>query len=406
MVKQSNLWFETCPTRRSVVSGIIKNVDILIIGGGVAGMTLLYHLVNSGFTNSFLVEESSAGYHASGRSSGQLVLRGRENFKDMQPDVAEEYLDFLCENNKRLTQGLKVAKFDCNLQKSGGLRLAVDDDEMETLVSEAAFINEHQNLGCQVLSSKEISHLIPSKAFKGGIYIPNEATFNPYKVVNGLMDLIERNGTRVLTGTQVESVTEQKDGSLAVSIRHKGVIRAKQVVYSTNAYSPSLLPELSDYMTPVRGQMVATDYLSDAVLSALPSMSMMCNHGSEYFRLFGGRLLVGGMRDAVRGKQKGLLYDAETSPSVYDHLRGFVADKLPFVTANFTHSWSGIMSYTKDKRPLVGPLPGRPNQYIMAGFNGYGFGHSLVSGMIIRDYLKKGSSNLPGTTIFDPARLS
>jgi glycine/D-amino acid oxidase-like deaminating enzyme len=152
--------------------------------------------------------------------------------------------------------------------------------------------------------------------------------------------------------------------------------------------------------------MVATDYLSDSVLSVLPSMSVMCNHGSEYFRLYGGRLLVGGMRHAVRGQQEGLIYDAETSPSVYDNLRAFVAEFLPFISTNFTHSWSGIMCHTKDGLPLVGPIPGKPNQYVMAGFNGYGFSHALTSGMIIRDYIKSGSSKLPGTKIFNPARLS
>lgn len=112
------------------------------------------------------------------------------------------------------------------------------------------------------------------------------------------------------------------------------------------------------------------------------------------------------MRHAVRGRQEGLVYDGETSQAVYDRLRGFVVDHLPFIKTNFTHTWSGIMCATSDRLPLIGAVPGKPNQFIMAGFNGYGFSHTLMGSMIIRDYILSGGSQLPGTTIFDPARLT
>lgn len=405
MVRQSNYWFETCPTRRNVVAGIMKNVDVLIIGGGIAGMSLLFRLLNSKMKDVYLVEEASAAFHASGRSSGQLVMRGYKNFTDMQPGIAEEYIKFLGENNKRMLYGLRNVGFETDLCESAGLRLAVDDEEMEVLMGEADFISSQRDINVVPLDQQELGSLLPQSNFKGGIFVPNEATFNPYEVVNGLMDLVEKQGVRVLTGTQVDEVKENKDGSLSVSIRHRGTIRAKQVVYCTNAYTPELLPELAACMTPVRGQMAATDVLPDEVLSVLPNMSMMCNHGYEYFRLHGGRLLVGGMRHAVRGHQEGTVYDGETSQAVYDRLRGFVSDHLPFIKTNFTHTWSGIMCSTSDGLPLIGKVPGKENQYIMAGFNGYGFSHALMGSMILRDYLTLGRSDLPGANIFDPARL-
>lgn len=406
MVKHSNYWFETCGTRRFISTGVVKSVDVLIIGGGITGMSLLYRLLASGVTNTFLVEESTAAFHSSGRGNGQLQYRTAVPFHTLPDGVGQEYLEFVCQNNKRFVRGLGTVPFETDLQTSGGLRLALNDEEMQVLKLESEFIAKHQKIECPILSAEEVRTILPSNTFVGGMFVPNECTFNPYKVVNGLMDVIERQGVRVLTGAQVDRITQNKDGSLAVSIRRRGTIQAAKVVYCMNAYTPELLPDLASAITPFRGQMVATDILPETSLSIMPSMSISCNHGSEYFRLHGGRLLVGGMRLAIRGRQEGITVDGENSPTVYDKLRHFVSSNLPFVNTNFSHTWTGIMCETNDHLPLVGAVPNRPNEYVIAGCQGYGFSHALLSSMIIKDLIMHGESSLPGAKIFSPARFS
>jgi gamma-glutamylputrescine oxidase len=310
MANHQNYWFNTCPTRHKVSAGLVRNADILIIGGGIAGLSLLYTLINAGYTNTYLVEESTVGSHASGRSSGQLMLRGLKLFHEYGEDVGARYLEFMGENNRRFLSGLRRAPFDTDLRDSGGLRLADTDEELDRLERESAFILKHRNLNCPMLTAKEIESHIPKTKFRGGMFMPNEAMFNPYKVTNGLREFIEQKGSRVLTDTQVEEVKENSDGTLAVSIRHRGTIRAKKVVYCMNAYTPELLPELAEAMIPYRGQMIATDYLdSEIVVNVLPAMSMSCNNSNEYFRVYNGRLLVGGKRHDVRGRQMGITND-------------------------------------------------------------------------------------------------
>lgn len=405
MAHHNNYWFETCPTRHVVSSGLVRNADVLIIGGGIAGLSMLYSLLNNGITNTYLVEESTVASHASGRSSGQLTLRGFKLFHEFGEEVGSEYLEFIAENNKRFLKGLRTAGFDTDLRDVGGIRFATNEDEFGRLEKESEFIFRHRKLECPILNKEQISGLLPQSNFEGGMFVPTEATFNPYKVVNGLRELIERKGSRVLTDCQVIGVTEDDKG-LAVSIRHKGIIRARKVVYCTNAYTPELLPELMEAMIPFRGQMIATDYLEDSVAQLLPAMSMSCNDCHEYFRLHNGRLLVGGMRHAVRGQQRGLSNDGEISPAIFDKLRGFVSEALPFIkNVKLTHTWSGIMCATPDSLPLVGQVPGRQNEYIVGGFNGYGFGHALLSSVIVKDLITTGSSTCPGVKLFDPVRF-
>lgn len=405
MATHSNFWFSTCPTRHTVSAGLVRNADVLIIGGGIAGISMLYTLLNAGVTNVYLVEESTVGFHASGRSSGQLMFRGFKLFHELGNEVGSEYLHFISENNKRFIRGLRVAGFDTDLRDTGGLRLAVNKSELKKLELEASFVKRHYNLDCPLLSEREINSLIPQTKFVGAMFVPTEATFNPYKVVNGLRELVERKGARVLTNCQVTGVEDDTSG-LAVSIRHKGIIRTKHVVYCTNGYVPELLPEFDSFMMPYRGQMVATDYLDESIARLLPVMSMSCNDCNEYFRLYNGRLLIGGMRHAVRGEQKNLVNDGEMSPSVFERLRDFVSGNLPFIqNVKFTHTWSGIMASTKDGLPLIGAVPNRSNQYILGGFNGYGFGHALFGSMIIKDLIRTGRSDHPGVQLFDPERF-
>lgn len=405
MAQHSNYWFGTCPTQHTVTSGLVRNADVLIIGGGLAGISLLYQLISAGMTNTYLVEESTIGFHSSGRGNGQVMLRGAKLFSEMPEEDGKEYLEFISENNLRFLKGLRAVKFDTDLRDCGGLRLAVTTEELSVLDRESAFIKTHKNVDCPIMNREAIQSLLPNSPFVGGMYVPNESTFNPYKVVNGLRELIEQKGPRVLTDCQVTHV-EKIDGGFAVSIRHKGTIKAKKVVYCTNAYTPELLPELANAMISFRGQMIATDFLEDSIIKTLPHMSMTCNNGNEYFRFHGGRLLVGGMRQAIRGGQTGIIDDGETSPAVYERLRSFASEILPVLKdVKFTHTWSNIMCSTPDSLPLIGRVPNSDGEFLLGGFNGYGYNHILHGSMIIKDLISNGESAHPGVRLFDPKRF-
>lgn len=405
MVKHANLWFESCPTRRDLTSGLVKNVDTLIIGGGLAGVTLLYYLVNSGMLNTYLVEETSIGFHASGRSMGQLMLRGRDLFHQMPH--GEEYLKFVGENNRRFLNGMRSLAFDNDLRDTGGLRLAINDEEMGLLEKESAFIGAARGIECPILSKSQLGLLLPSTNFCGGMFVPNEASFNPYKVVNGLRDAVEKGGTRVFTNTLVDSVVRNEDGSFTVSIRHRGTIRAKQVVYCTGAYTSKLLPEFVDILLPFREQMIATDYLENDIVQTLSAMSISCNGGNERFRLYNNRLVMGGMRQSVRGQQEGILIDGELSQAVYDKLRFFAIETLPCLkSTTITHAWSSVFCGTSDGMPLIGPVPNRPNEFMMTGFGCYDSSNAIMGAMIIKDYIKgRDMSIVPGNKILNPGRF-
>jgi len=339
------------------------------------------------------------------------MLRGRDLFIEVENKLglaaAEEYLYFSAGNIRKFTAALTRSKLDLDLVQSGGLRLATTLEELDLLKREAAFINERQKLvgvNAILMNESEVQALMPSRGFLGALYLPCEATVNPYKLINGIRDVIEVSGSRVLTNSCVDNVERNIDGGFSVSIRHKGIILANKIVYCMNAYTSSLLPELEEKFVPFRGQMIATDILPKQILQVIPTMSMSCNNGNDYFRLHGDRLLFGGQRQNVRGNQEGIIYDGEISQTVFKRQRDFLQQHFPFIAPKFTHAWSGVMCQTPDGMPYVGELPGRKNEFIVAGFNGYGLSHVYASSLIARDIITKSTSVLPGAKLFDPAR--
>jgi gamma-glutamylputrescine oxidase len=407
MSRNYNLWFETYPNQKDIAPGLVKNVDILVIGGGLAGITLLYHLINSGMINTYLIEESTIGFHATGRSHGQLLLRGNKLFSDLPKTIATDYFDFIRENNKNFLHGLRHMPFDTDLKDTGGLRLASSEEEFARLEKESKFISTYGNIDCPMIGKKELSSIVYSDKFFGGMFMPNEVTFNPYKVVLGLKELIEKHGSHIFVNTQAESIVRNDDNTFTVSIRHRGTIKTKKIVYCTGAYINNLVPRLSKIVTPFRGQMIATEALSQELLQALPTMSLTCNNANEYIRLYNSRLLVGGMRHAVRGQQENIIYDGEISPSIYEKLRSFITDTFPsLINTKFTHTWSSIMCNTPDGLPLIGPFSDSPNEFIMTGFDAFGFSHIILGSEMIKNYINGKTQTYKAAELFKMERFN
>ena len=406
MAQHANYWFGTCPTKQTVTSGLIKNVDILIIGGGIAGISLLNQLIKSGFSNTYLVEESSVGFHSTGRGCGQLHLRGSKLFSQMPEQDGIDYLNFIVDNNRRFLHGLRNVDFDTDLRDVGGIRLALDEKELQLLQQEADFINKHADIPCPSLTRDEIANILPDTKFFGGIFIPNEAIFNPYKVVNGMREYIEKKGTRVLTNCQVFSIVKNSEDGFSVHIRHKGTIKTKKIVYCTDSYVSELLPEFNSKIKAIRSQVVATDFLAEDLAQTLPHTSMSCNNNSENWRVHGGKMIISTSRASTRLNQMNTIDDGEVSPSTFERIKSFTNENLPFLKdIKFTHTWCGIISQTYDSMPFIGQVPNKPNEYIFAGFGNYGFSHALHGSTIIKDYISNNETSCTAARLFNPTRI-
>jgi glycine/D-amino acid oxidase-like deaminating enzyme len=165
------------------------------------------------------------------------------------------------------------------------------------------------------------------------------------------------------------------------------------VVLATNAYTPLLNRYFKDKIMPVRGQMLATKPMDKRFRGVF-----YANYGHEYWRQTrDGRMLVGGFRELDLTREKG--YRVGTTKKIQKNLEKLLAQmSLRF---RVEYRWSGIMGFTRDHLPLVGPLPDERNLLVSAGYSGHGLGFGFLAGKMISEIITDGKTC---HELFSPSR--
>ena len=125
------------------------------------------------------------------------------------------------------------------------------------------------------------------------------------------------------------------------------------------------------------------------------------DQGYDYWRLHRGRLVLGGRRPVARGEEVGT--DETVHPRVQAALDGLVAELFPGARAEVTHRWAGIMDFSIDGFPWVGPVPGSAGLLGAVGFTGHGFGYATVSAEWLARGILEGRDEVPAVFRSDRA---
>lgn len=397
MARHSNYWFSTTPGGIRISTGVPKEADIVIIGGGFSGISLLYHLVTAGYSNICVLEESGISQHASGRGAGLLSLSSERDFISLlskyTTDDVNNYIKFISLNNRFLKTIIANSRINCDLTNTGSFRIATTEEECGILHLNLPFIKRNED--AEFFSAEEIQSLMPiSKKIKGGIFYPHDITFNPYKLLNELADTIELVGKKIITNASVTEVNNLDTGELEVVVKNRGIIRARQVVYCTNAYTNHLLPEFSKLLKAVKGFTVISEENQNLTDINYP-------------------IILGGGNDCIRIVNNRVLYSSTSLDDVsIDYFDGYIPSSIlskmktklnkyfPDRKFELSNIWSSLIAKPYDDMPFVGQIPDRNNEYVLSGFGRYSFNQIFLAAAMIRDYIKEGTTNLPAANLF------
>jgi glycine/D-amino acid oxidase-like deaminating enzyme len=329
-----------------------ERTDILVIGGGIAGTSLMHHLVRRRFS-AVLAERRHLAFGASGRNAGFLLAGVADCYAEavriFGRSKAREVWQTTDENHDRMIEA--VAGVDVGYRRLGSMTFASGDEERARLEESA------QMLGDDGFAAHWDGRRLLN---------PRDGEVDPSAVVGALAGRLRegviREGVEV---TAIEPAGEE------VTVRAgESECRAGVVVLATNGYTSLLLPQVK--IQPTRAQMLASAPLSRSVCD-LPTYS---HFGYRYWRqLPSGEVLIGGWRDTSMETEKTL--DDQPTPEIQEHLDGKLEEMSP--GAEVTNRWAGIMGFTETGLPLVGPVDGMKNVYTCAGFNGHGMGFAFMS---------------------------
>jgi gamma-glutamylputrescine oxidase len=334
--------------------------DVLVIGGGITGVSLMHHLTKRGI-DAVLVERSHLASGASGRNAGFLLAGVADNYAEavrfFGRSRAREIWSLTVENHDRMVEA--IGNQEAGHRRNGSVILASGFDEARQLEESAQLLVED---GFDAVWDGE------------RLTNPRDGEVIPSALVGALARLAPSAAIR--EGVNVTAIEASASGVVV----HADAVscQAGAAILATNAYTPLLVPQVA--IRPIRAQMLASAPIAKRIYE-LPTYS---HFGYRYWRqLAGGEVLVGGWRDTTPETEVG--YDDRPTAAIQDQLDAHLA-RLG-AGARVSHRWAGTMGFTDSGLPIVGPVEGLPNVYACAGFNGHGMGFAFISSMELVDSL-------------------
>jgi glycine/D-amino acid oxidase-like deaminating enzyme len=211
----------------------------------------------------------------------------------------------------------------------------------------------------------------------------------PKKMVQQLLEKLIESGLLVHAHTRVDKVSPQRDVEGYWSIQtSRGSLRARKIVFCTNAYTPALLPRYRNKIVPVRGICSQITSPKGRDSPHLPNTYSLRFDDQQYDYLIprvDGSIIVGGARKAfwhIKDSWFGNINDNELVQGGDEYFESYMQNYFKGWEdsgAKLAKIWTGIMGYSSDFVPHLGQVPNKPGQFIIAGFSGHGMPQILLA---------------------------
>ena len=363
------------------------NADVVIIGGGIAGLSTAFWIKKEDPSMKVvLVERYQIGDGATGRNAGFITCGSVEHFNRLVGKHGRDEAAFIwkfSEENLRLLKEHVIQESGDELlfENKGSFSLASTNSEFTELKSSAKLM-ESFDIKVEELDEVAIRQRLNAEGFVGGIKYIDDASIHPLKLLHKMKEKIEQLPSEVtfLENNEVYSIENKGDNKL-VKTKH-AQIEAPIVVFATNGYSAMLNNFFADKIFPTRGQILATE-----PVPRFMEGPCYANFVLDYFRQMPtGEMIIGGFRQLQKDAEIG--YSDQTSDTIQAALEEFLHKHIPPVRkAKITHRWSGIMGFSVDGQPMVGAMPTDPQLFFVGGFTAHGLGLAFHSGKCLVDTL-------------------
>lgn len=360
---------------------------VAVIGGGVVGCSVLYHLTKLGWSDVMLLERSDltsgSTWHAAG---GFHTLNGDTNMAALQGYTIRLY--------KELEE---ITGLSCGLHHVGGVTLADNRDRFDMLLAERA---KHRFMGLEtkIVGPDEIARIAPITNLDGvigALYDPLDGHLDPSGTTHAYAKAARMGGATIETHCMVKETNQRPDGTWDV-VTDKGTVHAEHVVNAGGLWAREVGAMAGIYfpLHPMEHQYIVTDDIPEIYERGQEHPHVMDPAGESYLRQEGRGLCIGFYEQpckpwAVDGTPWS--FGHELLPDDFDKIGEsieFAYKRFPVLAeAGVKSVIHGPFTFAPDGNPLVGPVPGVRNYWsacgVMAGFSqGGGVGLTLAQWMI------------------------
>ena len=366
---------------------------VAVIGGGVVGASVLYHLTKLGWRDVVLLERSelTAGstWHAAG---GVHTLNGDSNVAALQAYTIELYREIE-----------KVSGVSCGLHRTGCIYLAVTENEARFFESEDAKAR-HLNVGLHFIDMQEVRErnpLIDTSHYRSAMFDPNDGHVDPSGVTNAYAKAARDAGAEIYRQTPVTAIRRLPGGEWELRTP-AGVLRAEYIVNAAGLWTREVgrLIGANLPVVPMEHQYLVTNEIAELAALGREIPAAVDFDGAVYLRQEGKGLLVGTYEQdcrhwAVNGTP--LDFGIELLPPDIERVAGpleKMMQRMPVMRgAGIKRIVNGGMVFTPDGNPLIGPLPGFETAFVAAGCMA-GFSQSGGIGLAVARWIVDGEAGM------------
>ncbi len=364
-----------------------SHVRVAVIGGGVVGCSVLYHLTKLGWDDVVLIERSEltsgSTWHAAG---GFHTLNADTNMAALQGYTIQLYRELE-----------EISGQSCGLHHVGGITLATTPERMDFLKAERAK-HRYMGLDTEIVGPDEIAKLSPitnTDGVLGALYDPLDGHLDPSGTTHAYARAARQQGAEIYLRCPVQELQSKSDGSWDI-VTDNGTVNAEHVVNAAGLWAREVGAMAGVFLPlhPMEHQYLVTDDIPEVFERSDELPHVMDPAGESYLRQEGKGLVIG-------------IYEQECEPwavegTSWEFGHELLPDKLDRIAEPLEYAYkrypvlaragikrviNGPFTFAPDGNPLVGPVPGLKNYWsacaVMAGFSqGGGVGLTLAEWMI------------------------
>jgi sarcosine oxidase subunit beta len=373
----------------------MQTAEVAIIGGGIVGSSIAYHLTAAGCKDVLVIErETAQGKGSTGKSMGGV----RAQFSTpINIQMSLYSIPFYASFDERLGN-------PAGYRPQGYLFCATNERHLAYLRT-----NYEKQVGMglrdvKLISAGEIRTLFPqlrSDDIVGGSFCSTDGFVDPYSAMIGFMSWAADHGAKLWKHSTVNAIS-RNGASFAVETT-RGPVSAKNVVNAAGAWAASVAQMVGVDLPvePLRRMLVPTEPFDQFPHSA-PMIIDMSN-GFHFRPEALGFLLAWNDPEETPG------YKTEFEPSFIEKILTRAANRVPIfenLAVNPKRAWAGLYEMTPDHHPILGEAPGVPGLFLANGFSGHGVMHAPATGKILSDLILTGGTDLVDASLLSLSRFA
>jgi glycine cleavage system T protein len=361
--------------------------DVVIVGGGIVGCSVAYHLAKRGCTDVVLLERKQLTCGTTWHAAGLVgQLRATHNLTALAKYTTELFATLEAETEQAT-----------GFMQRGSVAVATNNERFEELKRGASMARLF-GLDVEVITPSDVQALVPLAFVDdlvGGVLLPNDGQTNPIDTTQALAKGARSLGVKIVENVKVNKIVVEGSRAVGVST-DAGDISAEAVVNCAGMWAR----ELADGVGAVVPLHAAEHFyiVTEHIEALSPTMPVLRDpDGCGYFKEDAGKLLVGWFEPVAKPwgmKSIPESFSFDSLPADFEHIEPLMeaaAHRMPILAeAGIRLFFNGPESFTPDDRYLLGESPDVPGMFVAAGFNSIGIQSSGGAGKVLADWIVDG----------------